>query len=65
MTAKEAWYIDDGVVVEGILIQRFLHHPVFFPRDLVCGFFSQKIFRNDIGTTLFMSEEAANIVAQT
>lgn len=58
MKANEAWYIDDGVVVEGIFV-RTLFHRVFFPRSLSCGFFSQAIKRSAIGKSIFFTENEA------
>lgn len=59
MKAQEAWYIDDGIPIEGILVRAFLSRPIFFPRSLACGFFSQSIFRKDFKENLFFSEDEA------
>lgn len=59
MRAQEAWYIDDGILVEGILVRAFFSRPVFFPRSLACGFYSQTIFKRDFKKNIFFSEEAA------
>lgn len=59
MKAKEAWYIDDGMYIEGILVKAFLTRPIFFPRSLGCGFFSQVISKKDFNKSIFFSEDEA------
>lgn len=59
MKTTDAWYIDDGAIIKGTLIKKFLSHSVFFPESLACGFSSQSIFRKDVSSKLFFTEEEA------
>ena len=51
---REAWLIDDGVLLGGFVIKR-----KFYPNDGGCGFSYQKIHRKDIGKILFFNEQEA------
>jgi len=59
MRVSAAWYIDDGIVLEGIYARGLFIRPVFVPRKPGCGFSSQRIWRKDIGYKLFFSQEDA------
>lgn len=43
MKVSKAYYNDDGILVEGHLIERFLRKPIFYPFDSRCGFTSQLV----------------------
>lgn len=43
MKISQAIYIDDGAVIPGVLVKRFLRKPVFYTDDPSCGWDSQVI----------------------
>ena len=43
MRITKASYIDDGVVINGVLIKRFLRKPIFCASDVTCGWDRQVI----------------------
>lgn len=55
MKITQASYMDDDVIVPGILVKRFLRKPIFYACNLSCGWNSQVIDkdeqRNVINTT--------------
>lgn len=51
---RQAWYLDDGVLIEGVTDKRGFHS-----NDLRCGFSTQKLTRRMIGKQVFYSLDAA------
>lgn len=47
MKVKRAGYMDDGVVVPGVIIKRLFRRPVFFSADGRCGWDSQVIYKDN------------------
>lgn len=47
MKVSKAYYNDDGILVEGHLIERFMRKPIFYPFDPRCGFTCQRISKRD------------------
>jgi len=61
----KAWYIDDGVILEGEYAKGWFK-SYFFPKSGIgCGFSSQRIWKKDIGDTLHFSKALARIRLQT
>lgn len=55
----KAWYIDDGIVLEGVYSKK-LFKSHFIPRSgIQCGFNRQRIWKKDIGDTLYFSKALA------
>ena len=47
MRVNKASYLDDGINIPGVLIERFLRKPIFYSSDLRCGWDSQKITKKE------------------
>lgn len=47
MKVKRAGYMDDGVVIPGVIIKRLFRKPVFFSADGRCGWDSQVIYKDN------------------
>ena len=52
MKIIQASYKDDGVIVPGILVKRFLRKPVFYAADPNCGWHSQVITKQNKGVIM-------------
>lgn len=56
-----AWYIDDGVIIEGVYAKSFLK-GYFFPKSgLGCGFDYKRIYKKEIGKSLFFAKALADL----
>ncbi|MBQ8245812.1 MAG: hypothetical protein IJZ42_01650 [Lachnospiraceae bacterium] len=47
MKICKASYMDDGVTIPGVLVERFLRKPVFYAADPSCGWNSQVITKTE------------------
>lgn len=45
MKVKRASYMDDDILIPGVLIERLFRRPVFFSADARCGWESQVIYK--------------------
>lgn len=52
MKAKRASYIDDDILIPGVLIERLFRRPVFYSADARCGWESQVIYKEDQGKVI-------------
>lgn len=56
MNVRKAWYIDDGIILSGMYVQKRFSKWFYPDAYLQCGFDVQKIWKKDIGTTLFFAK---------
>lgn len=49
MKISKATYMDDGLVIWGVLVERFLRKPVFYASDPRCGWNRQVITKAEEG----------------
>lgn len=47
MKVKRASYIDNGILIPGVLIERLFRRPVFYSADARCGWESQVIYKDN------------------
>lgn len=58
MKVSKAMFLDDGVSVPGVLIERFLCKPVFYPFDASCGWHSQIITKSKENKVILLFGES-------
>lgn len=55
MKDKMAWYVDDNILIYGLLRKNTTTNDfIFYPKNLSCGWSSQIIKSNEIGKTVLL-----------